>query len=104
MDLQVDDTSSLVPKKTQFPPKEMNRPPKRWSFHPKKEPPPKDAIFPKRWTVSQKDMQLLPKRCGKVTQGRQMISIELKLFQMYLFCISLAWEKKAFVAFYFSGF
>ena len=53
LDLQVDDTSSLLPKKIQFPPKEMNRPQNYEAFTQQKNHPQK-MQFSNLWTVSQK--------------------------------------------------
>ena len=60
MDLQVDDTSLLVPKKTQFPPKEMNRPQKDEAFTQKKN-------HPQKMQFSQKD-ELSPKKICNFSQ------------------------------------
>ena len=53
LDLQVDDTSLLLPKKTQFPPKEMNCPQNYEAFTQQKIHPQK-IQFSNLWTVSQK--------------------------------------------------
>ena len=53
LDLQVDDTSLLLPKKTQCPPKEMNRSQNYEAFTQQKNHPQK-MQFSNLWTVSQK--------------------------------------------------